>query len=137
VSTPVIAAALRSALTLQPGIFAPVAGHAATETALVAAYRELRDLSDGALDALAESSERAADVVRLHRTARASLEADFYDEEDLLDSAAETLRRDVTTAHRLGTVIVYLPRATVPSRWCASWLRRRSDRSHRAGRDHR
>ena len=29
-----IAAALRSALTREPGIFAPVAGHAATETAL-------------------------------------------------------------------------------------------------------
>ena len=56
VSTPVIAAALRSALTREPGIFAPVAGHAATETALVEAYRELRDLSDGALDALARSS---------------------------------------------------------------------------------
>ena len=109
VSTPVIAAALRSALTLQPGIFAPVAGHAATETALVAAYRELRDLSDGALDALAKSSERAADVVRLHRTARASLETEFYDEEDLLDSAAEALRENEGAAHRLGTVIVYLP----------------------------
>ncbi len=109
VSTPVIAAALRSALTSQPGIFAPVAGHAATETALVAAYRELRDLSEGALNALARSSDRAADVVRLHRTARASLESEFYDEEDLLTSAAEALRKDETAARRLGTVIVYLP----------------------------
>jgi hypothetical protein len=109
VSTPVIAAALRSALTREPGIFAPVAGHAATETALVEAYRELRDLSDGALDALARSSARAADVVRLHRAARASLVAEFYDEEDLLESAAKALRKDETAAGRLGTVIVYLP----------------------------
>jgi RecB family exonuclease len=109
VSTPVIAAALRSALTREPGIFAPVAGHAATETALVAAYRELRDLSDGALDALARSSDRAADVVRLHGAARASLMAEFYDEEDLLDSAADALRRDGAAAGRLGSVIVYLP----------------------------
>ena len=109
VSTPVIAAALRSALAQDPGIFAPVAGHAATETALVAAYRELRDLSEGALDALAGSSDRAADVVRLHRTARASLESQFYDEEDLLTSAAEALRKDETAARRLDTVIVYLP----------------------------
>jgi hypothetical protein len=109
VSTPVIAAALRSALTREPGIFAPVAGHAATETALVAAYRELRDLSDGALDALARSSERAADVVRLHRAARAGLVAEFYDEEDLLDSAAEELQKDETAADRLGPVLVYLP----------------------------
>jgi ATP-dependent helicase/nuclease subunit B len=109
VSTPVIAAALRSALTREPGIFAPVAGHAATETALVEAYRELRDLSDGALDALARSSARAADVVRIHRAARASLVAEFYDEEDLLESAAEALRSDGAAAGRLGTVIVYLP----------------------------
>jgi ATP-dependent helicase/nuclease subunit B len=109
VSTPVIAAALRSALTKDPGIFAPVAGHAATETALVAAYQELRDLSESALDALAKSSARAADVVRLHRAARASLVAEFYDEEDLLESAAEALRRDGTASGRLGTLIVYLP----------------------------
>ena len=109
VSTPVIAAALRAALTQEPGIFAPVAGHAATETALVAAYRELRDLSDGALDALAKSSDRAADVVRLHRAARTTLVAKFYDEEDLLASAAEALQKDETATRRLGTVIVYLP----------------------------
>src|ERR1019366_6941484 len=106
VSTPVIAAALRSALTSQPGIFAPVAGHAATETALVAAYRELRDLSDGALDALAGSSDRAADVVRLHLTARSSLAAEFYDEEDLLHPAAEALQKDGTSASPLGTATV-------------------------------
>jgi hypothetical protein len=109
VSTPVIAAALRAALAKKPGIFAPVAAHAATETALIAAYRELRDLSDGALDALARRSDRAADVVRLHRTARVTLESAFYDEEDLLDSAAEVLRHDAAAARRLGTVIVYLP----------------------------
>jgi ATP-dependent helicase/nuclease subunit B len=70
VSTPVIAASLRAALVENPGIFAPVSDHAATETALVAAYRELRDLSPGALDSLARRSKRAADVVRLHRMAR-------------------------------------------------------------------
>jgi ATP-dependent helicase/nuclease subunit B len=109
VSTPVIAAALRAALAERPGIFAPVADHAATETALIAAYRELRDLSAGALDALARTSDRAADVVRLHRTARATLEPAFYDEEDLLDSAADILRVDRLAAERLGTVIVYMP----------------------------
>jgi hypothetical protein len=109
VSTPVIAAALRGALARQPGIFAPVADHAATETALIAAYRELRDLSDGALDALANGSDRAADVVRLHRTAHASLEVEFYDEEDLLDAAVDVLRADEGAGLRLGAVIVYLP----------------------------
>src|SRR5680860_160141 len=45
VSTPVIAAALRAALADEPGLFAPVAEHPATEQALVSAYRELRDLT--------------------------------------------------------------------------------------------
>ena len=56
VSTPVIAAALRASLAAQPGLFAPVAEHEATETALVATYRELREVSDAGLDALARTS---------------------------------------------------------------------------------
>ena len=109
VSTPVIAAALRASVAERPGIFAPVAGHAATETALIAAYRELRDLSDGALDSLARRSNRAADVVRLHRAARGRLDMDWYDEEDLIDSAVETLRTDESAIRGLGAVVVYLP----------------------------
>lgn len=109
VSTPVIAAALRAALAERPGIFAPVAGHAATETALIAAYRELRDLSDGALDALARRSARATDVVRLHRAARARLESDWYDEEDLIDAAVETVHTTGASARDLGAVVLYLP----------------------------
>jgi hypothetical protein len=109
VSTPIIAAALRASLAERPGIFAPVAGHGATETALIAAYRELRDLSDGALDALARRSPRAADVVRLHRAARARLVTHWYDEEDLIDAARAVLRGDDAGARGLGAVIVYLP----------------------------
>jgi len=109
VSTPVIAAALRASLAERPGIFAPVSAHAATETALIAAYRELRDLSEGALDALARRSDRAADVVRLHRASRARLVPDWYDEEDLIDSAVETLRADDSALRGLGAVVVYLP----------------------------
>ena len=56
------------------------------------------------------ASDRAADVVRLHRAARASLEAEFYDEEDLLDSAAEALQQNDDGRRRgSGPVIVYLP----------------------------
>jgi ATP-dependent helicase/nuclease subunit B len=109
VSSPVLAAALRACLAERPGIFAPVAGHAATETALIAAYRELRDLSEGALDTLARRSARAADVVRLHRAARDRLRSRWYDEEDLIDAAAEALRSPVPAPADLGAVIVYLP----------------------------
>ena len=58
VSTPVIAAALRTALKADPGMFAPVAEHPATEMALVQAYRELRDVSPGAASAWLAPAER-------------------------------------------------------------------------------
>jgi RecB family exonuclease len=105
VSTPVIAAALRAALGAVPGVFAPVAAHPATENALVAAYRQLRDLTDDHLDALAATSQRSADVVRIHRATRARLEPEWYDEEDLMVAAAERVG-----AHpELGAVVIYLP----------------------------
>ena len=46
VSTPVLAQAVRAVLAADPGVFAPVADHPATELALVAATRELAGLSD-------------------------------------------------------------------------------------------
>lgn len=109
VSTPVIAAALRAALEEDPGIFAPVAGHPATEAALVDAYRELREVSEPALRRLASMSQRAKDVVRLHQAARDRLVVQFYDEEDLVGAAAELLAADEKTRDNLGTVIVFLP----------------------------
>jgi ATP-dependent helicase/nuclease subunit B len=108
VSTPVIAAALRAALAEDAGLFAPVAAHEATETALVTAYRELREVSPGGLDALARTSPRAGDVVRLHRDARRRLEREWYDEQDLMVASAEVLRAGAGD-HGLGSVIVFLP----------------------------
>src|SRR5256885_8643973 len=58
VSTPVIAAAVRHVLTADPGVFAPVADHPATESALVASYRELREVSDDGLAAVAATGRR-------------------------------------------------------------------------------
>ena len=71
VSTPVLAAAVRSVLAEAPGMFAPVADHPATEEALVDAYRELSAVDDAPLDALARTGRRAGDVVRITRRARA------------------------------------------------------------------
>ena len=108
VSTPVIAAAIRAALGEDPGVFRPVATHPATETALVTAYRELRDLTAGELAAVAGAGPRAADVVRLQRRARDRLASAWYDEEDLLDGATDALRT-AGTRPDLGQLIVYLP----------------------------
>ena len=49
----VISAAIRQALSEDPGIFRPIAHHGATERGLLEAYRELRDLQDTELDNLA------------------------------------------------------------------------------------
>lgn len=113
VSTPVIAAALRTALRDDPGVFAPVADHPATEEALVASYNELSDLSAAALDALAGASPRASDVVRLFRATRSKLAAGWYDESDLAAAARSvvdtTLEDAPGEAAGLGHLIVYLP----------------------------
>lgn len=107
VSTPVLAAAMRAELAARPGLFGPVAEHPATESALVSTYKELRDLTPGALDALAASSDRAREVVRLHRAARARLGAAWYDEEDLLVAATELAGS--AGAAELGALVVHLP----------------------------
>lgn len=110
VSTPVIAAAVRGALAAEPGIFAPVADHPATEMALVATYEELRDVSAGALHRLAASGELAAAVVRLFQATRARLAPEFSDEQDLVSAAIEELgARPTHVRGALGTVVVYLP----------------------------
>ncbi|MGQ0830666.1 MAG: PD-(D/E)XK nuclease family protein [Microthrixaceae bacterium] len=107
VSTPVLAAAMRAELAADAGLFEPVKQHPATESALVSTYRELRDVSPAALDALAATSARAAEVVRLHRTARARLEPSWSDEEDLLDAA--TGLAGSPAAAELGALIIHLP----------------------------
>jgi ATP-dependent helicase/nuclease subunit B len=111
VSTPVVAAALRGALAVDPGMFAPVAPHAATETALVAAFGELSDVSGAGLDELGRASRRARDVVGLCRRARAALSPAWYDEADLTESAIAAVdRADARRLERdLGHVVVYLP----------------------------
>ncbi|HMJ77498.1 MAG TPA: PD-(D/E)XK nuclease family protein [Iamia sp.] len=109
VSTPSLAAAVRQVLGAAPGLFAPVAAHPATEAALVASYRELRDLPAGALSAIARTGPRAADVVRVHRATRAVLAERWSDEEDLMAAAADRVDAHPQAAVALGPVIVHLP----------------------------
>lgn len=89
VSAALITAAIRAVLTEAPGVFTPVAGHPTTEQALATSYRELRAAPERSLDAVADCSARAADVVRIHRSTRERLSAKWYDEEDLLSAAAD------------------------------------------------
>ena len=57
-----------------------VASHAATEEALVGAYRELSAVGAAGRAAVAVSGRRAADVVRICTEARDHLRADWYEE---------------------------------------------------------
>jgi ATP-dependent helicase/nuclease subunit B len=107
VATAVLGAAMRTALREDPGIFAPVATHPATEQALVATYRELSELPATALDKLAGASQRARDTVRLVRAARAALRHDWHDEHDLVTAALEELSQ--ADHSELGHVVVHLP----------------------------
>ncbi|MGH9183348.1 MAG: hypothetical protein ACRDZ9_05980 [Acidimicrobiales bacterium] len=104
VSAPVIAQAVRLVLAEAPGMFAPVADHPATEQALVAAHRELAAVSEPHLEAVAEASARAAEVVRIHRRISDLLGPAWHDEHDLLGAATAA----VQTAPPTGSVIVHL-----------------------------
>ncbi len=111
VSTPVLAQAIRAILASDPGMFAPVADHPATELALVASTRELAGLSDAALDSVAACSARAADVVQVARLVRSNLAPAWYDEHDLVRAATTAVQEEA----RLGPVIVHLLQDLFPA----------------------
>lgn len=109
VTRPVLAGAVRAAVRAQPGMFAEVAHHPATEAALLAAYREAAHLSAGPWTRLSARSERAAEVLRLVSDTRRRLEGEWYDEDDLVEAAIGSLAQGGPMASGLGQVVVFLP----------------------------
>lgn len=107
VSPAALAQAVRRVLHEEPGFFASVAGHPATERALVSSHRELAGLSEDRLNAVAQASARAAEVVRVHRHTRAVLAPDWHDEHDLMEAAVAALGQD--PSRLTSSVILYLP----------------------------
>ena len=108
-TSPVVTAAWRAALHAEPGVFAEVAAHPATVQGLVRTYRELRDLNDAALDAVADVPPLGADLVRLHRAVQGRLSPGWYDQTDLLHAATGVC--SPKRCAELGTVVLYLPQA--------------------------
>ncbi|WP_423919771.1 PD-(D/E)XK nuclease family protein [Candidatus Poriferisodalis sp.] len=117
----IVDGAIRRALAEDAGMFAAVADHPATQTALARVHRELRDLRADQLEHLQQMSSRAREVVRLHQRASQILADDWYDEFDLLREAARLARRhpaaseaastdDAELIDGLGTLIIHLPR---------------------------
>ena len=73
-------------------MFASVADHPATIRALTAAaHRELRDLSDAALAAVASAGPLHVSLIDLHRMATARVARTWYDQTDLLTEAARLM----------------------------------------------
>ena len=101
----VISAAIRQALSEDPGIFRPIAHHSATERGLLEAYRELRDLQDTELDNLASMGERSSEIVRIYNAAYQLLSNDWFDEFDLFRS---TNLSDKEVADK-GKLVLFLP----------------------------
>ena len=116
VTMTVIAAAVRTVLRRDPGHFRGVETHPATERALTRAHRELSELGDGQLRALAAQSPRAADVVRIHQQVATDLEAGFSNEQQLSRAAVAAVRAEPSAAARqLGPMIVFLPQRITDS----------------------
>ena len=112
ISSPVVATAVRAVLSDRPGLFAPVADQPSTVEALRRVHRELRDLTEGELDALARADARAAAVVGIDRRLTAQLSPRWYDETDLMVAATAVVRaagQAGTTAGDIERVVVHLP----------------------------
>ncbi|TDD59572.1 PD-(D/E)XK nuclease family protein [Kribbella antibiotica] len=106
---PIVAATWRTALSKAPGIFAEVAGHPSTIQALASVHRELRDLSEPALENVAAASVLGPDLVRLHRQIGADLGDGWYDETDLLRAATARIDAEPAIVRELGALVLYLP----------------------------
>ncbi len=115
VTTSAVAAAVRAILRTQPGHFAGVATHPATERSLVQAHRELSELGSVGLDRLAATSRRAAEVVRIHRSVRSVLDGQFSNEQSLVDAAVKALDNGEFPPGELGHLVVFLPQALTSS----------------------
>jgi RecB family exonuclease len=109
VTDPVVGAAVRSVLESSADLLRPVARHPATERALVRVHRELRELGDSALDALADTGSRAAEVVRLHREVHSRLADRYVDEVDLHRAATATVAAGHPLLDGLGALVLHLP----------------------------
>ncbi|MFI7068481.1 PD-(D/E)XK nuclease family protein [Kribbella sp. NPDC050124] len=106
---PIVAATWRTALSKAPGIFQEVAEHPSTIQALASAHKELRDLTNPALENVASASVLGPDLVRLHRHVTSELAPEWYDETDLLRAAATRITTNPGLVAELGALVLYLP----------------------------
>jgi RecB family exonuclease len=116
ISTPVVAAAVRRELREAPGVFGPVAGHPATDAALLAAYEEIALCRSETVARLVENgSERARGAVELLVRAHAKLAEDYFDDADVAAEAMRAIAESGPEVRELGAVILFLPQPMPPA----------------------
>lgn len=121
VASPVVlGAAARDVLAAQTsGLFAAVAPHPATETALVGAHLELAAAAPDTLAALeATGSRRTRAVVDLHRRVRARLRSGPVprtDEHEIARAATAAVEAGTAPLARVGSVVVHLVDRLAPA----------------------
>ena len=113
-TNPVLAAAVRATLSARPGMFAAVADHHATQSAVASVYSELSRAAAGTRARIAAGSSRGAEVVRVVEETAARLTG-YYDEDDLAAAATARLLGDSSAAEQLGTLIWHLPGRLSPA----------------------
>lgn len=111
---PVLAAAVRRVLATEPGRFAPVAGHEATEAALVDLYEELSHTRPSTRQAIASAGVHGASVVAAHDRIATVLER-HENEDDLVAMATEEVRRRDDLATVVGHLVWWLPEPVTPA----------------------
>lgn len=108
ITNPVLGAAVRRVLATDPGPFAPVREHEATEAALAALFAELSNVDEAGLESILDEGSAAAELaVRYHRAISGQLSG-FHTERDLALAAADRVdlsENAAATRH----VIWYLP----------------------------
>ncbi len=113
--TPAVAAeAARHVLARDPGLFAAVASHPATAASLVAAFRELEDVTPEELATLERQGGRTAEIARLFRHFEAETGA-YYSRPDLFRAASTVDPAGSGVFRDIGHVIVYQPGRLTPS----------------------
>ncbi len=109
ISTPVLAGAVRSVLSDEPGRFEGVHTHPATEQSLMRAHRTLSAVPDHKLDGLARRTSLTGEVVRVYRAVNCETAADYYNQRDLVDAAVEAVAQESAGLAELGAPILFLP----------------------------
>ena len=112
---PILLAAIRMELRSDPGMFAAVANHAATERALALRYAELSRARPETRDRIRRAgSVRARALVDLFARVGARV-AGYADEDALARYAHHAVSEDAAAVRSLGTVVLHLPQPLAPA----------------------